>query len=124
MVQKSALLTKYLDLYNKKPTSRVFAPLAETYRKLGMYDEALNILKNGIRYNSTYPLGYIILGNCYYDLEKYDHAYEVVRPFVKTNLDNISLQKLFAQICEKINRPEEALETYKYLLFVNPKDEV
>lgn len=123
MVQKSALLSKYLEQYKKRPTSRVFAPLAEAYRKLGMHDEALKVLKDGIRFNPAYPLGYIILSHCYYDLQNYDHAYDVIRPFVKTNLDNISLQKLFAQICEKIGHLDEALETYKYLLFVNPKDD-
>lgn len=118
----SPLLIKYLRAYQENRQSRVFAPLAETYRKLGMYQEALKILKEGIRFHPSYILGYLVLAHCYFDQEKYDQAYNILRPIVSTNLENTGLQNLFAEICEKLFLIEEALETYKYLLFLNPKD--
>lgn len=121
--QRSTLLSKYQDQLKKNPTSRVFAPLAEILRKMGLYDEALTILKNGIKFNPTYPLGYIVLAHAYYDLGNLDKAYDIAKPFTKTNLDNVYFQKLFGKICEANAYFEEALETYKYLLFINPKDE-
>ncbi|MDP7321308.1 MAG: CDC27 family protein [Bacteriovoracaceae bacterium] len=118
----SSLLTKYTLMYEKKPRSRVFAPLAETYRKLGMLDEAMKILSQGIKIHPTYTLGYIVLGHCYYDQQNYEMAYSTVRPFVSQNLENITLQKLFAQTCINLGYLEEALQTFKYLLLLNPKD--
>jgi tetratricopeptide (TPR) repeat protein len=118
------LLLKYLKSYEQNPSSKVFAPLAETYRKLGKIEEALKILKTGIRIHPTYTLGYLVLANCYFDQNKFEFAYNTLRPLVTSNLDNTSLQKLFAQTCEKLLYLEEALETYKYLLFLSPKDEV
>lgn len=119
---QSALLAKYYGLYKKNPRSKVFAPLAEAFRKLGMLDDALKILKEGIRNHPNYALGYIVLAHCYYDQEKFELTYNTLRPIISQNADNISLQKIFAQACIHMGHLEEALDTYKYLLFLNPRD--
>ena len=119
---QSALLAKYFAMYKKNPSSKVFAPLAESYRKLGMIDDAFKILKEGIRHHPQYTLGYIVLANCYYDQEKYELTYNTLRPIIAQNADNISLQKIFAQACIHLGYLEEALDTYKYLLFMNPRE--
>ena len=109
-------------MYEKKPRSRVFAPLAETYRKLGLLDEAFKVLNKGIKYHPSYTLGYIVLGQCYFDTQNYEMAYSAIRPFISQNLENITLQKLFAKTCINLGYLEEALQTFKYLLLINPKD--
>jgi tetratricopeptide (TPR) repeat protein len=119
---QSALLAKYFSMYKKNPRSRVFAPLAEAFRKLGMLEDAYKILKEGIRHHPNYTLGYIVLAHCYYDEEKYELTYNTLRPIINQNADNISLQKIFAQACIHLGYLEEALDTFKYLLFMNPKD--
>jgi pentatricopeptide repeat protein len=119
---QSALLAKYFDMYKKNPRSKVFAPLAESFRKLGMYDDAFKVLKDGIRHHPNYVLGYIVLAHCYFDQDKFELTYNTLRPIVGQNADNISLQKIFAQSCMNLGYLEEALDTYKYLLFMNPKD--
>lgn len=119
---QSALLAKYFSMYQKNPRSKVFAPLAESFRKLGMIEDALKILREGIRHHPNYALGYIVLAHCYYDQEKYDLTYSTLRPIIAQNADNISLQKIFAQACIHLGHLEEALEVYKYLLFMNPQD--
>ncbi len=118
----SAILAKYYNLYKKNPRSRVFAPLAESFRKLGMLDDAFKILKEGIKNHPNYVLGYIVLSHCYFDQEKYELTYNTLRPIIHQNADNISLQKIFAQACIHLGHLEEALDTFKYLLFLNPKD--
>lgn len=119
---RSSLLSKYSLIYDKNPRSRVFAPLAETYRKLGMLDEAMQILKDGIRNHPSYTLGYIVLANCYFDIQNFELAYNTIRPFVAKNLENITMQKLFAKTCINLGHLEEALQTFKYLLLLNPRD--
>ncbi len=109
-------------MYEKNPRSRVFAPLAETYRKLGMIDESMKILNVGIKNHPSYTLGYIVLSHCYYDLQNYEMSYNTIRPFVAQNLENITMQKLFAKTCINLGHLEEALQTFKYLLLLNPKD--
>lgn len=119
---QSALLAKYFNMYKKNPRSKVFAPLAESFRKLGMLDDAFKILKDGIRNHPNYTLGYIVLAHCYFDQGKFELTYNTLRPIVSQNADNISLQKVFAKSCMNLGYLEEALDTYKYLLFMNPRD--
>ena len=45
-------LEKYLKEYQENPRSRVFAPLAEAYRKSGLIDEAIDICREGLEYLS------------------------------------------------------------------------
>ena len=118
----SPLLVKYLDAYEKNPKSRVFAPLAEAYRKLGMRDKAFELLKQGIKNHPSYLMGYLGLAFCYKDIGKLELAYSTIRPFVEGSRDNIRLQKLFGSICFELSYFEEALDTYKFLLFLNPRD--
>jgi tetratricopeptide (TPR) repeat protein len=119
---QSAVLAKYFTMYKKNPRSKVFAPLAESFRKLGMLDDAYKILKDGIRNHPNYALGYIVLAHCYFDQEKFELTYNTLRPIVSQNADNISLQKVFAKSCMNLGYLDEALDTYKYLLFMNPRD--
>ncbi|MFA6237343.1 MAG: tetratricopeptide repeat protein [Bacteriovorax sp.] len=118
----SPLFLKYQTDFEKNPRSRVFAPLAETYRKLGMTDKAMEILSEGIRYNPSYVMGYLGLAFCYFDLKQFNLAYSTLRPLIESNRDNLRLQKLFSEVCLELGKQEEALETLKYLLFINPRD--
>lgn len=119
----SPLFLKYQADFEKNSRSRVFAPLAETYRKLGMNEKAMEILAQGIRFNPTYLMGYLGMAFCYYDLRQFNLAYSTIRPLVEANRDNLRLQKLFADVCLELGKKEEALETLKYLLFINPRDQ-
>ncbi|TDJ06604.1 MAG: hypothetical protein E2O68_04740 [Deltaproteobacteria bacterium] len=123
-IEEIPLIEKYKRMYRENPSSKVFAPLADAYRKNGKQNKALVILKEGIKRYPGYILGYLGLSNCYFDLGKYELAYECICPFVKNNRENIKLQKLFAKICERTNRSYEAMETYKFIQFIDPKDEV
>lgn len=118
----SPLFLKHQEDFEKNPRSRVFAPLAESYRKMGMLDKAMDILSEGIRHHPSYVMGYLGLAFCYFDLKNFKLAYTTLLPLKEANRDNIRLQRLFADTCIKLSLKEEALETLKYLLFLNPKD--
>ncbi|MBP9673957.1 MAG: hypothetical protein KBD63_02595 [Bacteriovoracaceae bacterium] len=118
----SPSLLKYLSAYEANPFGKAFAPLAETYLKLGMYDEAFKVLKKGIKNHPQYALGQLVLAQYYEALGKIDLAYQILKPLAPKYLDNLFLQKLFAKVAQKVGAFAEALESYKYLLFLNPKD--
>ncbi len=122
MSSNNVLLSKYLNQYQKDPTSRVFAPLAESYRKAGMLKEAIEVLKEGITNHKDYQLGYIVLANCYFDQEEYIKAYNLLKPFVSSSPDNLKMQSLYGETCYKLKKHAEALTSYKYILFINPAD--
>lgn len=119
---EAALVKKYEEALARDPSSRVFAQLGELYRKMGMHDRAMLVYRDGVKRHPSYVLGYLGLAFCYYDLEQFQLAYATLRPLVDSARDNLRLQKLFARCCENLNYQDEALETWKYLLFINPKD--
>ncbi len=118
----SPIIVKYERLLEEDPRSRSFAPLAEAYRQVGLLEKAFDVLKKGLRYNPEYLLGYLTLALCYFDKKEYGLAYSTLKPLIAQNRDNLKLQKVFADCAKKTNNLEEALDSYKYLLFLNPRD--
>jgi tetratricopeptide (TPR) repeat protein len=114
---------KYSKMYERNPDSKVFAPLAEIYRKIGKIEKALSLLQDGIKKFPDYLLGYLGIAHCYFDLQQFNLAFITLAPLVDKNRENIRLLKLFGETCEKTDHKKEALDAYKYLLFLNPKDE-
>jgi tetratricopeptide (TPR) repeat protein len=121
-LSQSPLIVKYEKALAQDPRSLAFAPLAEAYRKVGLIDKSFEVLKKGIRYNPDYIMGYLSLSQCYFEKEEYSLAYTTLRPIAAKNRDNFKLQKLYGEVCYKTQNYEEALDTFKYLLFLNPKD--
>lgn len=118
----SPMIVKYEKTLARNPRSQVFAPLSELYRKIGLMDKSRDVLQAGIRFNPDYIPGYIELANYYIDLREFNLAHATLRPLVNSNRDNIKLQKLFVLCCTELEYKSEALDTLKYLLFLNPKD--
>ena len=117
------LIEKYSKKYKENPGSRVFAPLAEAYRKEGDYDEAIDILKRGVKDHPDYVYGYICLAQCYFDLNQLNVAFSLLNPLIEDHGDNYKLLKLFGEISQRLGKSEEALNCFKLMLFYNPKDE-
>ena len=57
----SPMIYDYLKKYQEDPTSRVFAPLAEAYRKAGLIDEAIEIAREGLRVHPNFVGGRVAL---------------------------------------------------------------
>ena len=117
-------IVKYEKSLEEDPRSKVFAPLAEAYRKVGLLDNAFKTLKVGLRYNPDYLFGYLTLAQCYLDKDEFNLCYTTLKPLVAHNRDNLKLQKIFAESAEATENLEEALDTYKYLLYLHPKDQL
>ena len=123
-IDQSPLLVKYLKNHINNPGSKAFAPLAEAYRKIGKVEKAMDLLREGLQTHPGYVSALVTLAQCHQDLNRYDLAYTTLKTVVDQNIENLLLLKIFAVACEKTNHVVEAGQTYKYLLFLNPKSEV
>ncbi|MCY4643672.1 MAG: tetratricopeptide repeat protein [Bacteriovoracales bacterium] len=115
-------LAKYLKIYQKNPRSKVFAPLAQTYRRLGMYREALEVLKKGLDLHPTHTAGLVILAHVYYDTQKYAKALGILAPMAGEQGERYALQQLYARTNLKLGRWDDAQEAFERVLLLNPKD--
>ncbi|MFH1223487.1 MAG: tetratricopeptide repeat protein [Pseudomonadota bacterium] len=116
-------LKKCLKEYQENPRSRVFAPLAEAYRKSGLIDEALEICKEGLEHHPTFTSGIVALARCYIDKGRYTAAIKELEKVVSEVPDNYLAQKLLAQCYSLAGDKNNSLKAYKMVLFLNPRDE-
>ncbi|MGB0453531.1 MAG: tetratricopeptide repeat protein [Bacteriovoracaceae bacterium] len=119
----SPLILKYQKELEKNPKSRAFAPLAEAYRKYGFIEKSISLLLEGIKEHPNYMGAHVTLAKCYFDQNKFNRAYQLLKNYVANGTENIALIKTYAASCIELGYQKEGLKYYKYLLFLNPNDE-
>jgi len=118
----SPILYDYLKKYQEDPTSRVFAPLAEAYRKAGLVDEAIEIAREGLRVHPSFIGGRVALARALFDKQLYSEVLDELQPIIQDAPDNLVAQRLIGESCLMLGRIAEALGAYKMLLYYVPQD--
>jgi tetratricopeptide (TPR) repeat protein len=116
------LLLKYLKMFQDDPKSRIFAPLAESYRKIGLVDEAIEICLEGMEANPDFLGGKVALARAYGDKQLHGKVRDLLLPVIDKMPDNLIAQKLLADSCLVLGFVKDALAAYKMLLYFNPND--
>jgi tetratricopeptide (TPR) repeat protein len=112
----------YLRRYQEDPRSRVFAPLAEAYRKAGLLDEAIEIARDGVRIHPHFLGGRVALARALFDRGEYEEVVKELEQVVLDAPDNLVAQKLLAESYLILGRIADSLNAYKVLLFFMPQD--
>ncbi|UCD85053.1 MAG: tetratricopeptide repeat protein [Deltaproteobacteria bacterium] len=115
-------IEKYIEILGKDPKSRVFAPLAEAYRKGGLLDEAIHVAQDGLKFNPNYVSGIMALGRAYYDKGMKAEARVELEKVVKAASDNIMAHKILGEIYQAEGKNEEAVKSFKIVLALSPGD--
>ncbi len=115
-------LTRYQSIYDKNPESKVFAPLAEAYRKMGLLDEALKICTKGILSHPEFAGGHLILSKIFIEKNQLEKAIESLLRTTDLSPENILAHKLLAETYMKLRQPKKALHSYKMILLLTPHD--
>lgn len=116
------MIYEYLRKYQEDPTSRVFAPLAEAYRKAGLVDEAIEIAREGLRVHPGFVGGRVALARCLFDKGQFSEVISELTAVVRDVPDNLVAQRLLAESCLMLGQVAEALGCYKMLLYFSPED--
>jgi tetratricopeptide (TPR) repeat protein len=113
-------IEKYQKIYEADPKSRVFAPLAEAYRKMGLLREALELAEKGVRLHPTFAGGRVALGRIYLAHNKIEAAELEFKRAISNSPENILAHQLLAETSLRLKKTKEALKSYKMLLFLAP----
>ncbi|MCB0421413.1 MAG: hypothetical protein KDD61_10485 [Bdellovibrionales bacterium] len=116
-------IEKYQILYEENPHSKVFAPLADAYRRAGMLEESLDVALQGVKLHPKFAGGQLALARTYIDKNELELAIEHLQKAIECSPENILAISLLAETQLKTRRPKEALSTYKMLLFLSPNNE-
>lgn len=113
---------EYLRRYQEDPKSRVFAPLAEAYRRLGRVDEAMSLCLEGIGHHPDFHGGRVALAKCYIDKQHFDKAKDELERVVQRVPENLLAQKLLGDVFLGLGQYHQALHCLKMAVMLAPHD--
>ncbi len=118
----SRLIEKYRAIFKKDPKSKVFATLADAYRKVDLIEEAEKICRQGIKHHPNFVPGRVVMAKILLQKKLYEPALVHLEDSVKFDPENILAHSLRAETLLRLKRPKDALQAYKMVLYFNPFD--
>jgi len=106
--------------FRENPKGRNFAPLADAYRKAGLIDNAIGLCQTGLEHHPDYVSGHIVLGRCLVDKKDDAQAEDVFRRVLDLDPENILALKVLAEIAERTERFDQAMDWLNRLLLADP----
>ncbi|GEM_PF-2462763 len=116
-------MEKYQSMLAKNPNSRVFASLAECYRKQGMLDEAIHLCIDGVKKYPNYMSGRVALGRAYFDKGMIKEAKEELEKVVSVTPNNIVANKVLGDVHLLEEDIDKAGVFFGKVLSMSPEDE-
>ena len=112
-------LQNLIERYDRARDSRLFAPLADAYRKNGDVDKAIEILERGLEKMPHYASAHVILGKCYYDKGATERAKGEFRRVLELDGENLVALKFMGDILLAEDKRSEAAEFYRRILSID-----
>lgn len=116
-------IAKLTEKIAKDPSSKLFVPLAEEYRKSGMLDEAIEVLMEGLKVNPSYTTARVALGKMLLEKGSIKEAQAEFENVVAAVPDNLFAHKKLADIYQSSGDIENLLKEYKIITLLSPEDE-
>lgn len=107
----------------KDPNSKLFVPLAEEYKKAGMYDEAIDALIKGLEKQPAYLSARVSLGKIYIERGMLADAMAEFEKVIAAIPENLYAHKKLAEIYRELGDKDKAIREFKTVLKLNPLDE-
>ena len=85
----------------KDPTSIAFAQLAEECRRVGEYQEAVNVCRSGLAHHPSYLSARVTLGRALMELEELNDAQAELEAVLGLAPDNLAAIRALAEIHQK-----------------------
>lgn len=116
-----AELEHYLRIFQENPDSRVFAPLADLYRRLGRLDDAERICREGLRRHPYYAGGRVALAHILFDRGQLQEAFDEVESIVTYYPDNLLARKILIKTLMSLNQKDRAHRELEALRAMAPE---
>ena len=116
-----AELESYLRIFQENPDSRVFAPLADLYRRLGRLDDAERICREGLRRHPYYAGGRVALAHILFDKGQLSEAFDEVESIVTYYPDNLLARKILIKSLIALGQRDRAVREMEALKALAPE---
>ncbi len=116
-------IEKLKEKVAKDPNSKLFVPLADEYRKMGKFDEAISVLLKGLDNQPSYMSARVSLGKVYLEKKMMAEAKTEFEKVISAIPDNLFAHKKLADIYRDSGDKDRAIREYKIVLKLNSLDE-
>jgi len=114
----------YVEILSKDPRSTVFVPLAETYRQMGLLEEALEVATRGVNVLPSFSPGYTALGRVQSQLGNLSAAASAFERALLIDPENQMSLKGLAKVREQQGDRVQALKLVQRAVALKPDDAV
>ncbi len=118
----TSAIRRYEERLAKDPTSLVFAPLAEAYRKAGRTREAIALCEAGIRRFPDYAMARVILAKAYLAEGNEEGALAELTAVVSRAPGDVQSHRMLADLAVKRGDLERAVTHLKRAVALDPAD--
>ncbi|MCZ7586949.1 MAG: tetratricopeptide repeat protein [Deltaproteobacteria bacterium] len=124
-MDKSVLLNikRFRAKLTRDPQQKVYAPLAENYRRVGLTEDAVDTCESGLEIYPGYLLCREVLGRIYFRVGRLEDArreLEAVHAVVK---DNVELARVLAKLYLELGEKDLARPLLEFVLGKDPFDD-
>ncbi|MBI2080772.1 MAG: tetratricopeptide repeat protein [candidate division NC10 bacterium] len=118
----AAEIAKYEARLASEPRSRIFAQLADAYRKAGRLDEAIRTCRAGLRDHPTYASARMVLGRALSEKGQLREAEKELAIVLELSPGNTVAHRLLGDLAAAQGRRDEARGRYETALGLSPQD--
>jgi Flp pilus assembly protein TadD len=121
-VADASRLEKLKRRVERDPASPVFAQLAEEYRRAGQHQDAVRVLRAGLRHHPDYHSARVTLGRALLGVGNPDAAAREFLAVLQAAPQNLAACRGLGEIHESAGRVAEALVQFRRALMLAPGD--
>jgi tetratricopeptide (TPR) repeat protein len=115
-------IEKLEQRYRENP-DQWFAALADSYRKAGSLDLALDVVRAGLAKRPNYVSGHIVLGRCLLQKPDDGAAAEAFEKVLSLDAENVIALKALSEVSERAGRMADGVRWLSRLLEVDPMND-
>lgn len=109
--------------YDSAPESRIFAPLADAYRKSGDVEKAIELCEKGLEGYPDYASAHVILGKCFYDKGATERSRAEFERVTEIDPENMVALKFMGDILMSEGDRDGSISYYRKILAIDPTNE-
>lgn len=116
-------IARYRAILAREPSSVVFAPLSEAYRKRGMLSQAIQVCIRGLAHHPNFLSGRVALARALYDAGDIVKARQEAEAVIQSAPENLAALRLLASICRDQGDREGLRRTLGSIVSLDPSDQ-
>jgi tetratricopeptide (TPR) repeat protein len=100
----------------RDPASISFAALAEEYRRLGLFQDAIDICRAGLLRHPSYLSARVTLGRALLEIGDFEHAVSELERVLQTAPENLAAIRALAEIHRRRGEMPDSIDHYRATL--------